>query len=322
MLIKADSRYIPLADNSVDCCVTSPPYYGLRKYDVGDRQIGLEKTPSEYVQNIVQVFREVRRVLKPTGTCWLNLGDSYANDGKWGGHTGGKHVRALHGSPIGRDKKYTGFKPKDLMMIPASVAIALREDGWYLRSDIIWQKPNPLPESVLDRCTRSHEHLFMLTKSWKYFYNAQAIAEPLTRPEESERKKPARFGGADKFSDSSRQSRLHSGNEYKGTATGTRNKRDVWTISPSPYKGAHFAVMPPKLVEPCILAGSPLDGIVLDPFGGSGTTAEVAARLGRRYVSIDLGYHELAKERLSKPTRPVKILPDETGNGVEQGWLF
>ena len=283
-----------LPDDHFNTCVTSPPYYGLRDYGVAG-QIGLEDRPEDYVARMVEVFREVRRTLRPDGTLWLNLGDSYANDGKWGGSTGGKHANALHGSTgVGRSKRVTGMKPKDLMMIPARVALALQEDGWWLRSDIIWQKPNPMPESVQDRPTSAHEHVFLLTKAPKYYYDAEAIREDAT-------------------CDRMRGPALHpdtvSTNGNAGLArrelTGTRNARNVWTITPKPFKGAHFATMPPDLVKPCVLAGCPQDGQVLDPFGGAGTTGLVAAELGRRATLIELNpeYASIIRQRLSSYLR-------------------
>jgi DNA modification methylase len=294
-----------LLDESVHCCVTSPPYFGLRDYGVAG-QIGLEPSPDEYVAELVNVFREVRRVLRSDGTLWLNLGDSYANDGKWGGHTGGKHVKALHCSPIGRNKKYTGLKPKDLIGIPWLVAFALRDDGWYLRRDIIWHKLNPMPESVEDRCSTAHEYLFHFTKSASYFYDADAIAEVASYGSHG--------GSAANPGDKARATGNHSGslgltprqrksvprggfngktNAIKGreafrAIVDYRNKRSVWSLASDPYPDAHFATFPPSLIEPCILAGCPAGGIVLDPFGGSGTTALVADREGRDGLLIEI----------------------------------
>jgi len=303
-------------DKVFNCCVTSPPYFGLRSYlqnDDSNKQyeIGTEQTPEEYVNNLVNVFREVKRTLTDTGLLFINLGDSYA--GSWGnsGHRPEldgtpSYQREKNGDYINRGgwdqrrerpatsyKLPGGIKPKDLIGIPWMVAFALRNDGWWLRSDIIWAKGvsgqkeltaqicsaaheigieenkveellaklnlyvgNPMPESIRDRCTRSHEYLFMLAKSKKYYYDNLAIAEDLVRPDEATRKTPGRFGGADKFIEASKQSRLHSGNEYKGTSTGTRNRRSVWTITTKPFKGAHFAAFPIELIEPCILAGT------------------------------------------------------------------
>lgn len=286
----------------VNCIVTSPPYWGLRDYGVGG-QLGNEKLPDEYVIRLVEILREAHRVLTGNGTLWLNLGDSYARNG---GTPGGGNRELLHME--GKQTRMTkippssGLKEKDLVGIPWMVAFALRADGWYLRSDIIRQKPNPMPESVTDRPTRSHEHLFLLAKNQRYFYDSDAIAEPLTRPDEATRKTPGRFGGADKFIEASTQSRLHSGNAYVGTSNGKRNRRDVWNIAPQPYKGAHFATFPEKLVEPCILAGCPPDGVVLDPFCGTGTVGIVAHRLGRSFFGIDLKpeYLDLAAARFQK----------------------
>jgi len=284
-----------LPDGSVHCCVTSPPYFGLRDYGVA-QQIGLEDTPDAYVEQMVAVFREVRRVLRDDGTLWINIGDSYANDGKWGGSSGGKHVSALHGNTsIGRGKKHTGLKPKDLIGIPWRVAFALQADGWYLRQDIIWSKSNPMPESVRDRCTKAHEYVFLLSKSATYHYAADAIAEPsiyadsgrssATKADLSgERKRNGSDGSAESFR----------------AITETRNKRSVWTIATQPFAEAHFATMAPELARTCILAGCPASGTVLDPFGGAGTTALVADQLQRNAVIIELNptYAEMAARRI------------------------
>jgi DNA modification methylase len=249
----------------VQCVVTSPPYFGLRDYKTEPQlwpdgwrgSLGLEATPDLYIRHLVEVFREVLRVLRSDGTLWLNIGDSYASDGKWGGHTGGKHAAALHGDPIGRAKRHTGHKPKDLMMIPARLAIALRDDGWYLRSDIIWHKPDPMPESVTDRPTQSHEHLFLLAKSERYYYDAAAIAEPAVCSDI----KKFTDGGRDKQRGHARR---HAGfNGWyatrlaaSGEAPQTRNCRDVWTIASDSFAEMHYATFPPKLAKPCILAGT------------------------------------------------------------------
>lgn len=266
-----------LPEKSVHCCVTSPPYFGLRDYG-HDGQIGLEETPDAFVAQLVAVFREVRRVLRDDGTLWLNLGDSYANDTKWGGASGGKHVDALHGDTgIGRSKKSTGLKAKDLIGIPWRVAFALQADGWYLRQDIIWSKPNPMPESVGDRCTKSHEYIFLLSKSPRYFYDADAIAEAaaysgLANQDESGFKAPQSFNGKHKDGfrsggvrkqDSTNDSFVpgaaaHGGIHRAGSERepATRNKRSVWTVATAPYLEAHFATFPPALIEPCILAST------------------------------------------------------------------
>jgi DNA modification methylase len=292
-----------LPAESVHCCVTSPPYWGLRDYGVPG-QIGLERTPEEYVARIVEVFREVRRVLRVDGTCWLNIGDTYASGGRIERDPGKSKIHpAFEGDRFAdglRPDTPPGLNPKDLVGIPWRVAFALQADGWYLRAEIIWAKRAPMPESVRDRPTRSHEQLFLLAKSERYYYDAQAIAEPLERPEEAFRAKPAKFGGAVKFEGAKEQSRLHSGNEYRGTPTGTRNKRDVWWLGPEPFPEAHFAVFPSALVEPCILAGCPEGGTVIDPFCGSGTAGMVALRHGRQFIGIELNpeYVAMARRRI------------------------
>lgn len=289
---------------------------GLRDYESADGQLGKEDTPEEFVSNLVEVFREVWRVLRDDGTAWLNLGDSYANDGKWGGSTGGKHVSALHGkSGVGRGKKTTGLKPKDLVGIPWRVAFALQADGWYLRNDIIWVKPNPMPGSMKDRCTSSHEHIFLLSKNKKYYYDSEAIKEPTV----STSVKKFTDGGRDKQRGHSRQHAGFNGRYADklgetGVVPALRNKRDVWRVSPAQYREAHFATFPEKLIEPCVLAGCPPDGIVLDPFGGSGTTARVAINHGRQAVLLDLNYKdelgsylEMAKNRILAPKKEPKM---------------
>lgn len=281
-----------LPDESVQCCVTSPPYWGLRDYGHAD-QIGQEATPELFVQTMVEVFREVRRVLKADGTCWLNLGDTYANDGKWGGSSGGKHAKALHGNTgIGRGKVKTGLKPKDLVGIPWMTALALRADGWYLRQDIIWAKPNPMPESVTDRCTKSHEYIFLLSKSERYYFDSEAVKEKAV-------------GGAS--GNAQRKSRPNQDSLQRGDQKGsvpwiggeTRNRRSIWTVTTKPYKGAHFATFPPDLIRPCILAGSKPNDTVLDPFGGSGTTGMVAQQEGRKAILCELNpkYEPLINNR-------------------------
>lgn len=312
-------RLRELPDCSVHTCITSPPYFGLRDYG-HEEQIGLEETPEEYVENLVEAFREVRRVLRDDGTLWVNLGDSYANDGKWGGSSGGKHVKALHGDTgVGRGKVLTGLKPKDLIGIPWRVAFALQADGWYLRQDIIWKKPNPMPESVRDRCTRSHEYIFLLTKSARYYFDAEAIKEPAvsTLPagngfngrQGSAGHLPMSGGAGSKepwtprsARDNFKRADSKRAQAIPGQAVGThrddrpdsdydlstRNRRSVWTVSTKPFKGAHFATFPPALIEPCILAGCPEGGVVLDIFGGSGTTAGVAIANGRTAILCEL----------------------------------
>lgn len=286
-----------LAAASVQCCVTSPPYWGLRDYNV-EGQIGLEKTPGEYVARLVEVFREVRRTLCDDGTLWLNLGDSYSsNIGKWGGRTSGKHARGLHGghqtSSQAHGGKIEGLKPKDLLLMPARVALALQADGWYVRSDVIWAKPNPMPESVKDRPTRSHEHIYLLSKSADYYYDAKAIEEKAV-------------GGARGSTFTEGKTAINGGERLgrgpRNYDAPMRNRRDVWTITPKPYRGAHFAVFPPELPRLCILASSRIGDVVLDPFSGSGTTGAVAEKLGRKFIGIDLNeaYRALAEQRIAE----------------------
>jgi len=274
-----------MPDCSVQCCVTSPPYFGLRDYGV-DGQIGLETTPDEYVAKLVAVFREVRRVLADDGVCFVNLGDSYAANRTYQ-VTPTKWKSLEQGQP---SRVPDGLKPKDLIGIPWRVAFALQADGWWLRQDIIWSKPNPMPESVRDRCTSAHEYLFLLTKKARYFWDAKAMQEPSTGRE--------RWFGDCGYSAKSGRNDGSSVDAKPGT--GTRNRRSVWAIAPSPYPGAHFAVMPPKLVEPCILAGSRPGDVVLDPFAGSGTVGAVALAHGRRFVGCELNpeYLPLIQERL------------------------
>lgn len=286
-----------LPEKSVHCCVTSPPYFGLRDYG-HDGQIGLEETPDKYVSEMVAVFREVWRVLRDDGTLWLNLGDSYAAnrayqvpDGKWTdvGNSKGMNAAAL------------GLKPKDLIGIPWRVAFALQADGWYLRQDLIWHKPNPMPESVTDRCTKSHEYIFLLTKSERYFYDSEAIRESATTEKGKGAIGRGAQGSALAVGCNGRQPQQdHSG--WMGGDGETRNKRSVWTVSTKPYGGAHFAVFPPDLIEPCVLAGCPEGGTVLDPFNGSGTTGEVARKCGCLYIGCELNpdYVTLTKQRLQQ----------------------
>lgn len=322
---------------SVNTCVTSPPYWGLRDYGVQE-QIGLEKTPEEYVANLVAVFAELRRVLRDDGTLWLNLGDSYAGGGNYRGthsestlsdkqrsNGGARGVSQL----LGCSGKQHGCKPKDLVGIPWMVAFALRTDGWYLRQDIIWSKPNPMPESVTDRCTRSHEYIFMFSKRPRYYYDAAAIREPASpslvkqvedgyngsaikdylgqNVQDASATKSRIISNARKRIDKQRgHGRRHAGFNDKWDALSPAeqailgaNKRSVWTVAPACYKGAHFATFPPNLISPCILAGSPAGGTILDPFGGSGTTGKVALELGRRAVLIELNpdYLPLIEQR-------------------------
>lgn len=367
LLLNANALHIPLADESVNCCVTSPPYYGLRSYDGDQMQIwggdetcahewgekmslkktggvahamtytvnqfvegksyfcvkcgawygalGLEPTPELFVEHLVMIFREVRRVLSMDGTLWLNIGDSYAGSGGPGSWVDNKQTESFKGEFKKYDnpnRKVSGIKPKDLIGIPWMVAFALRADGWYLRSDIIWHKPNPMPESVTDRPTKSHEYIFLLSKSRDYYYDYKAISEPLAgasiarlaQDVQNQNGSTRANGGAKTNGPMKAVTRKHKSLEYDGQRPNSthiarangekdnqytaRNKRSVWTIATQPYSGAHFATYPPALIEPCIKAGCPEGGIVLDPFAGSGTTALVARKLNRYSVCLDL----------------------------------
>ena len=298
-----------IPNNSVHCCVTSPPYFGLRDYGC-DGQIGLEATPAEFVAQMVAVFREVRRTLRDDGVLWLNLGDSYASQPSWGRGGGSTLDGRKQGSEGGKSAdrtKLPGLKPKDLIGIPWMVAFALRADGWFLRQDIIWHKPNPMPESVTDRCTKSHEYIFLLSKSERYHFDSDAIKEQSVRPEGSGNKerKQASSRGVPVDTNGSTNGAVADSVPWQGE---TRNKRSVWTVSTKPYKGAHFAVFPSELIEPCILAGCPEGGTVLDPFTGSGTTAEVAKKNGCNFVGCELNpeYLELAVNRFKQRTLALK----------------
>ena len=296
-----------LPDASVHCCVTSPPYWGLRDYG-HDGQIGLEATPEAYVARMVEVFREVRRVLRDDGTCWINLGDSYAHSLRQSGaaHAGEKQNSNNGSIRDGFRSCPQGLKEKDLVGIPWRVAFALQADGWWLRQDIIWHKPNPMPESVRDRCTKAHEYVFLLTKSERYFYDAEAVSEAST----------GQCGAAASFRRTTKDHLIpgqsavqHRMNRKDREDSGRRNRRSVWTISTKPYSGAHFAVMPADLVEPCIKAGCPEGGTVLDPFAGSGTTLAVAAEQGRSGIGCELNpdYIELAERRILAARQSVAL---------------
>jgi DNA modification methylase len=294
-----------IKDKSVSCCITSPPYYGLRDYGV-DGQIGLEPTPEEYISKLVGVFHEVWRVLRDDGTLWVNIGDSYCGTGNKGKYQDPKNPNGRNGQRKAVNHSAPGCKPKDLIGIPWMLAFALRADGWYLRQDIIWHKPNPMPESVKDRCTKSHEYIFLLSKSQKYYYNYEAILEDAKH--ESGMRYQYAFGGAKSASLSREgygQTRPIGYRKYDGK----RNKRDVWTVSTKPFKQAHFATFPPDLILPCILAGCPKGGTVLDPFLGSGTTAVVAKASGRDYIGIDCNpeYCKMAESRLENTFEQTKI---------------
>ncbi|MDD3040436.1 site-specific DNA-methyltransferase [Bacteroides sp.] len=272
-----------LVSESIHCCVTSPPYWGLRDYGV-EGQLGLEPTPEEYVSKVVEVFREVKRVLRKDGTLWLNLGDSYAKEGLSGMGDPTIGERNLGGMEPIKKKIPQGLKPKDLVGIPWRVAFALQSDGWYLRSDIIWSKPNPMPESVIDRPSKSHEYIFLLSKSNRYYYDYKSIKEPVT---ESSIKRLAQTTLADQRG-SSRVPCKTNGNMKAVGGIEYRNKRTVWNIPTSRFSEAHFATFPTELVKPCILAGCPVGGTALDPYAGSGTTLFVAEQLERNSVGIEL----------------------------------
>ena len=295
-------------------CVTSPPYWGLRDYGV-DGQLGLEPTPAEYVQRLVGVFRLVREVMANNGTLWLNLGDCYANPDKGGYQPSrvkaedsmqkGNLASDFYGAP--NRNQAVGLKPKNLVGIPWRVAFAMQADGWYLRQDIIWHKPNPMPESVTDRPTKAHEYLFLLSKSARYYYDAEAIREASDPKQEIHNRRYAKEYEAT-------TKRAEAGNRQPGNVgsigihsrpgPGGRNRRSVWTVSTQPYPDAHFATFPPALIEPCILAGSRPGDIVLDPFMGSGTTAQVAEHLGRRWIGCEINpeYIPLQANRLRQQT--------------------
>lgn len=299
-------------DKSIDCCITSPPYYGLRDYGI-DGQVGLEASPEAYIENLVFIFREVWRVLKDEGTLWVNIGDSYAGgSGRWGGT---KNLSGLQSGSKGsisqiqhtKPWKHNTIKSKDLIGIPWSLAFALRADGWYLRQDIIWNKPNPMPESIKDRCTKSHEYIFMLSKKPKYYYDIDSIREPHTSLDDLHRRLR---NGKEEW----KTVKASAGSPYAMNGTSRsrrimyhplgRNKRTVWTVPLSHSKEAHFAIYPEQLIEDCIKAGCPSGGVVLDPFIGSGTTALVALKNGREYIGIELNpeYIEIAERRIEKLT--------------------
>ena len=294
-----------LPDASVHCCVTSPPYWGLRDYGV-DGQLGLEPTPGEYVAKMVAVFREVKRVLRDDGTLWLNLGDSFFSTTKGSGGPDSSSTlvgtKAEHNGQRMESRMLsagdTGVKPKDLVGIPWRVAFALQADGWYLRSDIVWAKPNPMPESVTDRPTKAHEYVFLLSKSARYWYDAGAIQGPSNGSWNS----AVGFGGDTKKSAGDPRLRTQgAGTFHADEEKSGRNARSVWTIATQPFSGAHFATMPPALAERCIKAGCPEGGTVLDPFGGAGTTGLVADRLGRNAILIELNpvYAGMARKRIA-----------------------
>lgn len=294
-----------LETESVDMCVTSPPYYGLRDYGVKG-QIGIEQTPEAYIERLTEIFTEVRRVLKKDGTLWVNIGDSYAGSGKGpmtiSANGKNKDVFDMKNRIYEVPKVWEGIKPKDLIGIPWMLAFSLRNSGWYLRSDIIWHKLNCLPESVKDRPTKTYEHIFLLSKSPKYYYDYKAIQEPLKQVTK-ERYKRGRSDHS-KYTGQELQQNINRQHEdFSCFDQQYRRKRDVWEVSTNTYKmDEHFAMYPEKLIEPCILAGSRVGGIVLDPFFGSGTTGAVAKRMGREYIGIDINsrYCEKAQARIDK----------------------
>lgn len=326
-----------LTDNSIDCCVTSPPYFGLRDYG-NDEQMGLEETPELFVAKMVAVFNDVNRVLKKNGTLWLNLGDSYANNGSGGnGATGGLDKTTLQSAmpPIGttpvKKSVPAGMKPKDLIGIPWMVAFALRSSGWYLRQDIIWHKPNPMPESVTDRCTKAHEYIFLLSKSSKYYYDHNAIKQRMANSsfgrltqnideQVGSERVPGKTNGRMKAVGQYVGGKKHKNMGEKGQPVhgfhatrnangyewqnedGKANKRSVWTVTTRPYSESHFATFPERLITDMIKAGCPENGIVLDPFMGAGTTALVARKLNRNFIGIELNpaYIKIAEKRLQK----------------------
>lgn len=383
MILHGDVRAVlpTLPEESVHCVVTSPPYWGLRDYGVAG-QLGLEATPYEYIDKMVAVFREVRRVLRSDGTLWLNMGDSYSNDTKWGGQSGGKNytsaaggyqgqrVRrgkdcdpkrgaAAYGQPM--QNNFSGLKPKDLVGMPWRLALALQADGWYLRSDIIWSKPNPMPESVTDRPTKSHEYIFLMSKSERYYYDAEAIREEASGgpadaprnqwdtkdyavPGQKPQKRLSRHlpgnrthRGATAYANGAVEHRTKVGlvtysakMREIGVPPEKRNKRSVWTVATQPFSEAHFATFPEELIRPCILAGCPPGGTVLDPFFGSGTTGLVARSQGCKYIGIELNaeYIRIAAKRLSQevldfapdspePTEPLGSGPIPSGLSSE-----
>jgi DNA modification methylase len=304
-----------LVGQQVQMCVTSPPYYGLRDYG-NENQLGLENSPEQYIKNLVEVFSLVRDILKDDGTLWLNLGDSYTGSGKGGNpedspfkkqktNAGslsvkdnivrGKRITRGHGRWGGGDMKVQGLPPRNLIGIPWRVALALQADGWYLRQDIIWHKPNPMPESVRSRCTKAHEYIFLLSKSPKYYFDSDAISEPVTAT--------TTFRLAQNIESQAGSLRVpnKTNGPMKAVGGGMRNKRSVWTVTTKPYKGAHFATFPPDLIAPCIKAGSKKGDTVFDPFIGSGTSAQVALSLSRRYIGCELNqdYEPLIQKRIS-----------------------
>ena len=328
-LVQATATHIPLRDESVQCIVTSPPYWGLRSYAGEQRQVwddgwygalGLEPEPAMFVEHIVAIFRECWRVLRKDGTLWLNLGDSYAGSGKGlygdglshgtegakqrtnAGSIGSPYVGQSGSIPAG-----SGLKPKDLIGIPWRVALALQADGWWLRSDIVWSKPNPMPESVTDRPTRSHEYVFLLAKRSQYFYDAVAIKEEAIN--EGLLVKASGAAAKNAMADAINDRRTAAGFTTHDTRIDGRNARSVWQIATQPYPGAHFATFPEKLAERCILAGSSLESVVLDPFAGTGTTGRVAVRHGRAFVGLDISREYLSEQAAKRIDKVQQAMP-------------
>ncbi|SFI35821.1 DNA-methyltransferase [Albimonas pacifica] len=320
-----------MPESSVQTVVTSPPYFGLRDYGV-DGQIGLEATPAEFLSAMVEVFREVRRVLRDDGTCWVNMGDSYVTtppgnkappkdaDGAFARRSALQTGHGEDAAAIWSPAKASGLPNKSLLGMPWRLAFALQDDGWILRQDIIWAKPNPMPESTKDRCTKAHEYLFLFSKRQRYHYDADAIREKAAQDEFRPSFRGGAYCNSSTFANGEGGKSLVVGNVRRGVPPrhadypssdqsgldavgrgGTRNKRSVWTVASEPFSGAHFATYPPKLIEPCILAGCPKGGTVLDPFGGAGTTGLVAARHGRRAILLELNpaYAEIARDRIA-----------------------
>jgi len=310
-LIKASAFNLPLENESVQCIVTSPPYWGLRKYEgnQGAEPFGLEPSLKLYVERTIQVLRELRRVLKPDGVVFWNIGDSYAGGGNYRGissentlttkQASNRGAKGVHQELGALGKDCGSAKPKDLCLLPQRIAIAAQEDGWWVRCDIIWNKPNPMPESVRDRFTDAYEHILMFTKSKKYFWDAEACQEPAILAGLVTKLGKKAFSRGQQLGMGVLEENLH-GNalatEYKTKET--RNMRNVWTFAPQPFKGAHFATFPEELPRRCVKAASKIGDTVLDPFCGSGTTGKVAVELGRKFIGIDLEYQELAKQRI------------------------
>ena len=334
-LYHGDVRYIlPLIEN-IQSCITSPPYWGLRDYG-NENQIGLEKTPEAYTAELTKVFNGVKKSLNGDGTLWLNLGDSYAGSGKgqWGDGENDPKKNKTRGMVLEHGFTPKGLKPKDLVGIPWRVAFSLQSDGWYLRQDIIWHKPNPMPESVKDRCTKSHEYIFLMSKNGKYYYDTDAISEEATtvphapgwansvstrndRSPENESNKRV-WGGKSKYSGTKMggggTSFLGHSGHYKANGelinpNGTRNKRSVWSVITKPYSEAHFATFPTKLIEPCIFAGSREGDTVLDPFFGAGTTGLVCEQYNRKWIGIEISekYCEIAAKRIESEASQLKL---------------